>query len=299
MSRDRPYVDERVTAVDAAGRVAAAGALRWHLPAPELMRVGMNAIYACGDVVLRVGRATAPAIESHALAGVLLDRGIPVVAPIDGFALDISGFAVTAWQRVRGSAAPIEWSAVGAAVARIHALERAAMPDGYPIPSPAVFPWWDFDALLGVVADHIDPPALVGLRRAIDSGRGWARAVEADAVICHGDVHPGNVMMTESGPLLIDFDLLCRAAPAWDHAMLTTYAERWGGDPGAYEAFASGYGCSLADDDTTRLIAMLRNVAATLMRVRAGITDPAAAEEAGRRLRYWRGESDAPAWRAQ
>ena len=26
--------------------------------------------------------------------------------------------------------------------------------------------------------------------------------------MCHGDVHPGNVMMTEAGPLLIDFDLL-------------------------------------------------------------------------------------------
>jgi hypothetical protein len=105
-------------------------------------------------------------------------------------------------------------------------------------------------------------------------------------------------MMTEAGPLLIDFDLLCVASPSWDHAMLTTYADRWGGDPAVYAAFASGYGRSLAVD-TTRTIATLRNVAATLMRVRAGITDPAAAAESRRRLRYWRGESDAPAWRAQ
>jgi Ser/Thr protein kinase RdoA (MazF antagonist) len=263
------------------------------------MRVGMNAIYACGDVVLRVGHATAPAAASHAVAGVLLARGIPVVAPIDGCAGDIEGFAVTAWRRVRLSDAPVTWSAVGAAVARIHELEIAAIPDAYPVPSPATFPWWDFDALLGEVADHIDPAALAGLTRAIDDGRGWTRAIELDPVVCHGDLHPGNVMMTEAGPLLIDFDLLCVASPSWDHAMLTTYADRWGGDPAVYAAFASGYGRSLAVDDTTRTIATLRNVAATLMRVRAGITDPAAAAESRRRLRYWRGESDAPAWRAQ
>jgi hypothetical protein len=43
----------------------------------------------------------------------------------------------------------------------------------------------------------------------------------------------------------------------------------------------------------------MRNVVATLMRVRAGRTDPAAAAEAQRRLRYWRGDTDAPQWTAQ
>jgi hypothetical protein len=43
----------------------------------------------------------------------------------------------------------------------------------------------------------------------------------------------------------------------------------------------------------------LRNVAATLMRVRAGRHDPAVRQEAERRLRYWRGDPDAPQWRAQ
>ncbi|MFP5488829.1 MAG: hypothetical protein ACLGHQ_11050, partial [Acidimicrobiia bacterium] len=60
----------------------------------------------------------------------------------------------------------------------------------------------------------------------------------------------------------------------------------------------AGYGRSLVDDDLTRALAELRNVAATLLRVRAGRTDPAAAAEAERRLAYWRGDSDAP-WHAQ
>jgi hypothetical protein len=35
------------------------------------------------------------------------------------------------------------------------------------------------------------------------------------------------------------------------------------------------------------------------MRVRAGRTDPVARAEAERRLRYWRGEQDAPVWQSQ
>ena len=66
-----------------------------------------------------------------------------------------------------------------------------------------------------------------------------------------------------------------------------------------YPAFAEGYGRSLADDPLTATIASLRNVAATLMRVRAGITDEAARVEAERRLRFWRGDPDAPQWSAQ
>jgi hypothetical protein len=105
--------------------------------------------------------------------------------------------------------------------------------------------------------------------------------------------------MTADGPVLIDWDLMCTAPRGWDHAMLLTLAERWGGDPGAYPAFAAGYGASLADDTATRRYSELRNVAATLMRVRAGRTDPTARNEAERRLRFWRGDPGAPQWQAQ
>jgi hypothetical protein len=52
-------------------------------------------------------------------------------------------------------------------------------------------------------------------------------------------------------------------------------------------------------DGQAEAIAELRLVAATLMRVLAGRRDPAARAEAERRLRYWRGEPDAPQWTAQ
>jgi hypothetical protein len=77
------------------------------------------------------------------------------------------------------------------------------------------------------------------------------------------------------------------------------WAARWGGRPGEYADYAAGYGRSYDDAPTAEAFAELRLVAATLMRVAAALVDPAAAEEAERRLRYWRGDATAPAWTAQ
>ena len=52
-------------------------------------------------------------------------------------------------------------------------------------------------------------------------------------------------------------------------------------------------------DPVAEAIAELRLVAATLMRVRAPQSNPSAYDEAELRLRYWRGEPDAPQWHAQ
>jgi hypothetical protein len=52
-------------------------------------------------------------------------------------------------------------------------------------------------------------------------------------------------------------------------------------------------------DGVAEAIATLRLVAATLMRVRAGRHDEAARDEAEGRLRWWRGDADAPPWHAQ
>jgi len=295
-----PYVDRPVTDLAAADRAAERARRRWGLDELERLRVGMNAIYASGDVVLRVGAPTVDAGWSLRLAEMLHARGLRVARPMRPDACHSGGLQVTCWERVHPVDVPIDWHGVGALVRRVHAIEPAAVPAGYPLPSPARFPWWDFDALLAATADAIAPAPLAGLRRAVERGRGWGDFDGAHGtVLCHGDVHPGNVLMVADGPLLLDWDLLCRAPVGWDHAPMMTWGERWGGDGDEYARFAEGYGRSLRGDPRAETLAELRLVAATLMRVRAGLTDPVAAEEAARRLRYWAGDSDAPAWRAQ
>lgn len=299
MTAIRPFVDQpvidRVGAFDVARRQAGV----WGLPAPALLRHGMNSLYVCGDVVLRIGAATAPAALSHDLVRWLLDAGVPTVAPIDGLAADVDGLAVTAWNRVEPSLEPVDWEGIGRAVRRVHELAADQAPVGYPLPDPSSFPWWDFESMLADVTGEVDDLALGGLRSALDRSAGWSARIANGAVLCHGDVHPGNVLASADGSLLIDWDLMCVANPAWDHAMLTTYADRWGGDPAVRNHFAAGYGESNVDVDFSETLGELRNIAATLMRVKAGRTDPAAAQEAERRLRYWRGDSRAPTWQAQ
>lgn len=294
---DRPYVDERVGDLDGAGEAARAAATEWHLEAPTLLRHGMNAIYECGDTVLRVAMPTAPATVSIELADVLDAHGVPSARPARHEVVAHGAFAVTAWDRIVENGGPVDWCEVGAIVKRVHALTPDDLPAGLPLPSPVTFPWWDFEGMLTVVAHHLDPAALDGIRSTIDRHSEWREF--SDVVVCHGDVHPGNVMTTDAGPVLIDWDLMCQAPAGWDHGPLMTWTERWGGAPGIYEAFAEGYGWSARGDGGSEAFAELRLVAATLMRVRAAMADNAAAPEADRRLAHWRGDPDAPTWRAQ
>ncbi len=299
MTATRAYVDRPVTDLVAATHAATTAAGIWRLRQPELLRAGMNAIFASGPVILRVSAPTAPAEVSLELARFWQRSGVTVPRPAHDDVVLVDDLSVTAWERIAQptDATPIDWAGVGELVRRVHETDPRSLPPSVPLPSPTSFPWWDFDALLARAEPALDEAARRGLDETIDRHRRWREFGEV--VVCHGDVHPGNVMMRTDGPVLLDWDLLCLAPVGWDHGPLLTWAERWGGAAGEYEAFARGYGRSLRDDPATVAIAQLRLVAATLMRVAASVVDPAARPEAERRLRFWRGDPDAPTWTAQ
>jgi hypothetical protein len=282
----RPYVDRPVQDLDAARAAAARAAGRWSLGPPELIRLGMNAIFRSGRHVLRVGCPTVTSDAPLRLAATLSGHGIAVARPaLDDVVVD-DGFVVTCWEHLAEIDRPVDWCAVGQMVRRVQQIDRSELPGDYPLPSPRTFPWWDFESMLADLGPEIDPSALAGLQAAVERRPQWWAARRP--VVCHGDVHPGNVMMTAAGAVLIDWDLMCTAPSGWDHGPMMRWHERWGGVPGTYERFAAGFGADLRGDP-----------AATLMRVRAATADPAARAEAERRLRYWRGDPDAPMWSAQ
>lgn len=293
----RAYVDARVADVDAATAAAHSAAHDWGLEPPTLMRHGMNVIFRSGNAVLRVATPSVPAERSIELADVLRRCGVPVPLALRRDVVRHGELSVTAWPHLETSSEPIDWSAVGAVVRRVHDLTVDDLPPGLPVPSPLTFPWWDFDTMFSDVGGALDRASVSGMRSALDRHGEWNRF--GDVVICHGDVHPGNVIMTDDGPYLIDWDLLCAAPRGWDHAPMMTWTERWGGAAGVYDALAEGYGWSAHGDAHGEAFAELRLVAATLMRVKAGIVNPAAMPEAHRRLAHWRGDDDAPTWQAQ
>jgi Ser/Thr protein kinase RdoA (MazF antagonist) len=293
----RAYVDRPITDLAAATAAARLAARQWGLAAPGFLRVGMNAIFVTGNEVLRVSTPTVPASASLELASFLADAGLRVPTPARDDVVVVGELSVTSWVRLEPVGTPVDWSEVGEMVRTVHTFGRSTLPDPVPLPIPSSFPWWDFEVLLERTAAVLDDSARRGIASTIERHRGW-RAL-GGPVVCHGDVHPGNVVMTADGATLIDWDLLCWAPPGWDHGPMLTWASRWGGDGHEYPAFAAGYGRSLADDPAAIAVAELRLVAATLMRLDAGLADPAAMPEAQLRLRYWRGDDDAPPWTAQ
>ena len=278
---------------DAAQRAAK----RWGYTTPQLVRVGANGVFECGDVILRVGRATASMGKALRFADRLELLGVRAARPArnDWFE-DERGLSVTAWQRINFlPGAAVDWERVGAMVALVHGIDPVGV--DHPLPFCGDFPWWDFDRLLASAAS--DPEAHQLLSATVERHRWWyERARSEPLVLCHGDVHPGNVLVDADGPVLIDWDLLCVGPPAWDHAALHTWTARWGGQPGIYEAFAAGYGRAV-DEDMLEALSELRLVAATLMRLDRASEDPRHRREADRRMRYWRGEPDAPVWQPQ
>lgn len=259
----------------------------------------MNGIFTAGDVMLRVSRPSVPPQAAISLAVALSRLGLRVPEYVRDEPYLTDEHAVFAIGIIEESGA-IDWGGVGEMVAKLHRVSRSTLPVDYPVPFGGDFPWWDFESLLESVREGVDPKSQMAIATAIrrdlpllDEQRG------SGSVVCHGDVHPGNVIQSVDGPVLLDWDLLCLGPPAWDHAPLMTWTERWGGELGIYEEFAQGAGGSLRDDPVAEAIAGLRLVSATLMRVRAALSDPSAREEAELRLRYWRGEPDAPQWHAQ
>jgi aminoglycoside phosphotransferase (APT) family kinase protein len=299
-SAELPFVAAPPGTVESVTRSAELAARHWGFAEPRLLRMGMNGIFTAGDgVLLRVSRPSAPPQHAIELATALTRKGLHVPEYLRDEAFvsdDHAVFAIGAIEE-HGS---IDWHAVGEMIDQLHHLPRSELPGGYPVPFCGDFPWWNFESLVSEVGDGLDSVS----RAAIDAA--VARDLpllnehrQGTTVVCHGDVHPGNVIQSAQGPVLLDWDLLCSGPAAWDHAPLMTWTQRWGGAPGTYEEFAAGAGLSLRDDPLAEAIAELRLVAATLMRVRAAQANPSAVDEAELRLRYWRGEVDAPQWHAQ
>lgn len=299
-SAELPFVAAPPGELESVTRSAERAARYWGFVAPELLHMGMNGIFAAGDgVLLRVSRPTSPPEQAIWLARVLTRFGLRVPTYLHDEPFVTDDHAVFAIGTVveRG---PVDWRAVGEMIARLHRVDRSEVALGYPLPFCGDFPWWNFVAMMTEVSVDLDSVSRGGIDAAIARSLPLLSEQRArSSVVCHGDVHPGNVIQSAQGPVLLDWDLLCCGPAAWDHAPLMTWTQRWGGEPGIYEAFAEGYGHSMRGDSIAEAIAELRLVAATLMRVRAARSNPSAADEAELRLRYWRGEADAPPWRAQ
>jgi len=267
----------------------------------ELIRESMCSTFTSGDVVIRVGHFGASPRAAAQLAGVLRRHNILVPNVVATFEVDEDKLGAIAYERVEETGSDIEWAAVGAMVKRLHTtLTVAEIPEDYPIAQPGNLPWWNFPDMISRLgaAEAVTAEQLKVLRAVAEDGDGWVGLAEATpSIVSHGDIHPGNVIMSDDGPMLIDWDLLSVGSSLWDHVPLRAWSSPpWQGSSKAYHAFAAGYGeVAWSSHDLDQVVHM-RNLAATLLRLIGTSGMEPRDEEAVRRLTYWVSPEMASPW---
>ena len=309
MTADSPLVATPVLAGDPtrhqrADELARRVAERLGLPEPRLERVSMNAVYRSGPCAIRVCRPTTDPVVALRTSRFLTEIGIRVPSPYDQRSfvdvdLDPELWATT-WEHIDCDPhAEPDWAMVGRMIHELHTVDPDLIASLHPLPIAGRFPWWDVAATLEDLASFIAPERLHVLRSAHER-LSWVvphiRASDDESVVVHGDLHPGNVVVERvtGRTVILDWDLLALSRPEWDHSPSLRWEQRWGGRPGTYAEFARGYGRDLTDDDLARGIADMRLLVATVMRVRASVSDASANDEADKRVAYWAGTDTRP-----
>lgn len=193
----------------------------------------------------RPGRWSDAAIaEEHAFTAELAAAELPVIAPLarDGLTLfRHAGFRFALFPRRGGRAPELEghdtlaW--LGRTLARVHAIgERTRFAHRARV---------DVDSLVRDSARHVlaspllPPPTRSRYAQVVDAlaarlDLAWS-ACEPRTIRLHGDCHPGNLLWTDTGPLLLDLDDARMGPAVQDLWML------FGDDAASREALLDGY----------------------------------------------------------
>jgi Ser/Thr protein kinase RdoA (MazF antagonist) len=294
-----PPQDDLVSAVQAM-RTAGIAARQYGInDAIEPLRTGDNHVFRAGDVVIRVAPGSADVSSQIALARWLISDGFQVAAPLADAEV-IDGSTLSLWEYVHADARrPIDFEQLGETVARLHRIAPSRLNDVVALPFCGDATWLAIEDNLALAeaAEVVGPEGLAALRRECRALRGWQeRAREDSLVVCHGDVHPQNVLMRGHEVVILDWDTICIGPPAWDHAALITWADRWGGAAETYPDFARGYGADLRSSPLAKELAALRLLAPTINTIINAASDPRFVGEAEARMRYWLGDPAPPTW---
>ena len=173
----------------------------------------------------RPGRwSDAAILEEHAFAGELVEREIPVIAPLPnrhGETLSIyDGFRYAIYPR-RGGRSPeldndehLRW--LGRFIGRIHGVGRAGSFQARLRLTPQTFGWQPYEWLMesGFIPAELRHNFQLATEQVLQQVDAIFEAVMGFPNIrLHGDCHPGNILWTDAGPHFVDLDD-CMTGPA-------------------------------------------------------------------------------------
>ncbi|MFI5619419.1 phosphotransferase enzyme family protein [Streptomyces sp. NPDC051567] len=208
---------------------------------PVLLALGENAVFAVGELVVKVGREAgllARAERELAVAGWFAESGIAAVRAAEPVPRLVDGHPVTLWHRLPDAVRPAGPEDLAALLREVHALPAP------PFDLPARDLLGGVERWLRLAGDTVDPADAAYLRARRD-----AYAEEVAGLTphlprgpVHGDALPRNVHVGPDGPVLVDLETVSADLREHDLVVMALSLDRYGLPAGSYEAFVRAYG---------------------------------------------------------
>jgi hypothetical protein len=275
--------------------LAAAGVLPGPAREARLLALGENAVFAAGDLAVKVGRDAElldRARRELAVALWLEEAGVPAVRAADPAALSIDGHPVTVWRRLPEPVRPTEPRDVAALLRLVHEL---------PLPSFELPPrelLGGVERWLRLAGDVIDPADAAYLRGRRDGFASAAAALTPHLTPgpIHGDALPRNVHVGPDGPVLIDLETFSADLREHDLVVMALSRDRYGLPAEAYDAFTATYGWDVREWDGCTVLRGARETASCAWVAQHAPSNPKALAEFERRVASLREEDPTVRW---
>ncbi|MGW1157900.1 phosphotransferase [Streptomyces sp. NPDC002519] len=279
----------------ARGVLAAAGVLPGPAGDARLLALGENAVFAAGDLVVKVGRDAElldRARRELDTAVWLAEEGVPAVRAAEPRPLLVDGHPVTVWHRLPDPVRPAEPRDLAELLRIVHAL-----------PSPS-FPLPPRDLLGGVerwlrlAGDAIDAADAAYLRERRDGFAAAAAALTPHLPPgpIHGDALPRNVHIGPDGPVLVDLETFAADLREHDLVVMALSRDRYGLPAQAYDSFTRTYGWDVRAWEGCSVLRGARETASCAWVAQHAPSNPKALAEFERRVASLRDGDETVRW---
>ncbi|WP_328751307.1 aminoglycoside phosphotransferase family protein [Streptomyces sp. NBC_00285] len=261
----------------------------------RLLALGENAVFAAGDLVVKVGRDAElldRARRELDIAGWLAEAGVPAVRAAEPKARLVEGHPVTVWHRLPDQVRPAGPADLAELLRVVHALPSPS----FDLPPRELL--GGVERWLRLAGEAIDSADAAYLRERRDGFAAAAAAVSPRLVPgpIHGDALPRNVHVGPDGPVLVDLETFSADLREHDLVVMALSRDRYGLPPEAYDSFTAAYGWDVREWEGCSVLRGARETASCAWVAQHAPSNPEALAEFERRVASLRDGDEMVRW---